>query len=81
MLRARMALDSSYLGENEFGHFFIEANYFSQSQKLCVDFDSQAKSSSKSKLLFRSGRGKYFYLFPPRDVVPYIADIGHLDDV
>jgi hypothetical protein len=27
MLRARMALDSSYLGENEFGPFFIEANY------------------------------------------------------
>jgi hypothetical protein len=27
MLRARMALDSSYLGENEFGHFFIEAIY------------------------------------------------------
>jgi hypothetical protein len=27
MLRARMALDSSYLGENEFGPFFIEAIY------------------------------------------------------
>jgi hypothetical protein len=27
MLRARMALDSSYLGENEFGPFFIEASY------------------------------------------------------
>jgi hypothetical protein len=27
MLRARMALDSSYLGENEFGAFFIEAIY------------------------------------------------------
>jgi hypothetical protein len=55
--------------------------YFSLSQKLCVDFDPWSKSSSKSKLLFRSGRGKYFYLFPPRDVVPYTADIGHFDDV
>jgi hypothetical protein len=27
MLRAIMALDSSYLGENEFGPFFIEAIY------------------------------------------------------
>ena len=27
MLRARMALDSSYLGENEFGSFFIKAVY------------------------------------------------------
>jgi hypothetical protein len=27
MLRAGMALDSSYLGEIEFGPFFIEANY------------------------------------------------------
>jgi hypothetical protein len=27
MLRARMALASSYLGEIEFGAFFIEANY------------------------------------------------------
>jgi hypothetical protein len=27
MLRARMALDSSYLEEIEFGPFFIEANY------------------------------------------------------
>jgi hypothetical protein len=27
MLRARMALDSSYLGEIEFGRFFIEAIY------------------------------------------------------
>jgi hypothetical protein len=27
MLRAIKALDSSYLGENEFGSFFIEAGY------------------------------------------------------
>jgi hypothetical protein len=27
MLRARLALDSSYLGKIEFGPFFIEANY------------------------------------------------------
>jgi hypothetical protein len=27
MLRIRMALDSSYLGENEVGPFFIEAIY------------------------------------------------------
>jgi hypothetical protein len=27
MLRARMALDFSYLGEIEFGPFFLEASY------------------------------------------------------
>jgi hypothetical protein len=25
--------------------------------------------------------GGNIFLLPPRDVVPYIADIGHLDDV
>jgi hypothetical protein len=38
MLRARMALVSSYLGENEFGPSFIEASYDRSSTirgKLC----------------------------------------------
>jgi hypothetical protein len=38
MLRARMALDSSSLGEIEFGPFFIEANY-DHSSKIEANYD------------------------------------------
>jgi hypothetical protein len=76
MWRARRALDSSYLGENEFGPFFIEADYFSLSLKLSSDFDSYSslnRAMSLEVYLGWEGWNKTFYfgLVTWCHVVPY----------